>query len=135
MIGFFLGSKVGQIIGVVILVSGSFFTWLAVHDHNLWGEATEKFNSMQQQLLNEKKEEFNKQTVQINDNAARIRTILNNRNAETQNTIGDIEKKAEEEVKPTKPPVATAKPVSDDAAPYIKSIVKQLNNTYGEKKK
>jgi hypothetical protein len=57
-IGFFLNSRIGQIIGLLILVSGTFFTWLAIHDSNLWNEATEKFNVMQQQVLQQKQEEF-----------------------------------------------------------------------------
>ena len=42
--------------------------------------------------------------------------------------LEDIEKQAALDSK-------TDKPVSDDAAPYLKSIVKQLQATYGEKKK
>lgn len=134
-IGFFLNSRIGQIIGIIILVSGSFFTWLAVHDHNLWNEATQKFNTMQQQVFQQKQEEFKQQTEVINDNAARIRAIISNKNIEAQTTLESIEKKAEEEVKPQTPPKKDDKPISDDAAPYIKSIVKQLDATYGEKKK
>jgi DNA-binding protein H-NS len=134
-IGFFLNSRIGQIIGIVILLSGSFFTWLAIHDHNLWNEATQKFNTMQQQVFQQKQEEFKQQTEVINDNAARIRAIINNKNNETQTALESIEKKAAEEVKPQTPPKKDDKPVSDDAAPYIKSIVKQLDAAYGEKKK
>ena len=122
------------IFGVIFLI-GTFWTWLAVHDHNLWNEATQKFNTMQQQVFQQKQEEFKQQTVVINDNAARIRSIINSKNNETQAALETIEKKAAEEVKPQTPAKKDDKPVSDDAAPYIKSIVKQLDATYGEKKK
>ena len=46
--------------------------------------------------------------------------------------LEEIERRADEE---TKPAIPEAKPVSDDASPYLKSIVKQLDATYGEKKK
>ena len=71
-IGFFLNNRIGQFIGIAILLSSAFFGWLAVHDHNLWNEATEKFNTMQQELFNKKQEEFKQQTVVIEDNAAKI---------------------------------------------------------------
>ena len=56
-IGFFLNNRIGQFIGIAILLSSAFFGWLAVHDHNLWNEATDKFNLMQQQILQQKQED------------------------------------------------------------------------------
>ena len=46
--------------------------------------------------------------------------------------LQEMERKAAEESKPKTP---DAKPVTDDASPYLKSIIKQLDATYGEKKK
>ena len=131
-LSFFMGNRIGQIIGIVVLLSGSFFTWLAIHDHNLWNEATEKFNMMQQELFNKKEEEFKQKTDEISSNADRIRAVIAEREAEAKRQLEDIERKATEDTKPTTPEV---KPVSDDASPYLKSIVKQLDQVYGEKKK
>lgn len=131
-IGFFLNNKIGQFIGAAILLSGVFFGWLAAHDHNLWNEATNKFNEMQQILLQQKEEEFQKKTGEINTNADRIRAIIAEQEAAAKKQLEEIEKKADEETKPKTP---TSAPVSDDAAPYLKSIIKQLDATYGEKKK
>lgn len=131
-IGFFLNNRIGQFIGIAILLSSAFFGWLAVHDHNLWNEATDKFNTMQQQLLQQKQEEFKQKTDVIDQNATKIQEDSAAKEAEAKKLLDDIERKAAEETKPKTP---DAKPVSDDAAPYLKSIVKQLDATYGEKKK
>ena len=127
-IGFFLNNRIGQFIGIAILLSSAFFGWLAVHDHNLWNEATEKFNTMQQELFNKKEEEFKQQTVVIEDNAAKIAEENKKKEEEAKKQLEEIERKAAEETN-------TVKPVTDDASPYLKSIVKQLDVTYGEKKK
>ena len=129
-IGFFLNNRIGQFIGIAILLSSAFFGWLAVHDHNLWNEATEKFNTMQQELFNKKQEEFKQQTVVIEDNGAKIAEDNKKKEEEAKRQLDEIERKAAEETKPV-----DTKPVSDDASPYLKSIVKQLDATYGEKKK
>lgn len=132
LLGFFLNNKIGQFIGAAILLSGVFFGWLAAHDHNLWNEATNKFNEMQQILLQQKEQEFKEQTETIKTNADRIREIIAQQEADAKKQLEEIEKKADEESKPKTP---TTAPVSDDAAPYLKSIVKQLDAAYGEKKK
>ena len=132
LLGFFMNSKIGQIIGAIIVMSGVFFSWLAIHDNKVWKEATNKFNEMQQQVFQQKQEEFQQQTTEITDNATRIRAIIAEREAAAKRELENIEKKADEETKPKTP---SATPVSDDAAPYLKSIVRQLDATYGEKKK
>lgn len=128
MFGFLFGSRIGQFISIAILVSGAFFGWLAVHDHNLWNEATNKFNEMQQQLLEKKQEEFQKQTEVISNNADQIKQDLSKQNNDAKKQLIEIERQALKETK-------SDKPVNDDASPYLKSIVKQLNAAYGEKKK
>jgi len=131
-LSFFTGNKIGQIIGVVILLSGTFFTWLAIHDSKIWNEATDKFNLMQQELFTKKEEEFKEKTETISTNADRIREIIAQQEAAAKKQLEEIEKKADEETKPKSP---TSAPVSDDAHPYLKSIIKQLDAVYGEKKK
>jgi len=127
-IGFFLNNRIGQFIGIAILLSSAFFGWLAVHDHNLWNEATDKFNTMQQELLGKKEEEFKQKTEEITQNGDKIAEEVKRREEEAKKQLEEIERKAAEETK-------TEKPVTDDASPYLKSIVKQLDTTYGEKKK
>lgn len=115
-------------ISAVVILSGVFFSWLAIHDHNLWNEATDVFNGMQQQLLQKKQEEFQQKTEVINQNATQIQADMAAQQAAAKKQLEDIEKQAAAETK-------TEKPISDDAAPYLKSIVKQLQVIYGEKKK
>jgi len=130
LLSFFMGNRIGQIIGIVVLLSGSFFTWLAIHDSKVWKEATDKFNTMQQQLFEQKQEEFKQKTEQIDQNADKIKEEAAKKEAEAKKQLEEIERRAEEETKPKTPT-----PVSDDASPYLKSIIKQLDATYGEKKK
>ena len=127
-IGMFFGSRIGIAISAIVIFSGVFFSWLAIHDHNLWNEATDAFNGMQQQLLQKKQEEFQQQTAVIDDNAAKLKEEAAKQEALARKQLEDIEKQAAAETK-------TDKPASDDAVPYLKSIVKQLDATYGEKKK
>jgi uncharacterized protein HemX len=127
-IGMFFGSRIGMAISAVVILSGVFFSWLAIHDHNLWNEATDVFNGMQQQLLQKKQEEFQQKTEVINQNATQIQADMAAQQAAAKKQLEDIEKQAAAETK-------TEKPISDDAAPYLKSIVKQLQVIYGEKKK
>ena len=127
-IGFLFNNRIGQIITVIVLCSGAFFTWLAVHDNEIWNKATEAFNQMQSELITKKEEEFKQKTEVINDNAERIRKAIERQQALADQNAAEIEKKAAEETK-------TTTQVSDDAAPYLKSIVKQLQATYGEKSK
>jgi uncharacterized protein HemX len=127
-IGMFFGSRIGMAISAVVILSGVFFSWLAIHDHNLWNEATGVFNKMQDELLQKKQEEFQQKTDVINQNATQIQADMAAQQAAAKKQLEDIEKQAAAETK-------TEKPVSDDAAPYLKSIVKQLQVTYGDKKK
>ena len=116
------------IIGGIMLVITSGFAWLKIHDYNVWEEATAAFNKAQEELVQKKQEEFTEKTEVINDNAIRIKRALERQQEIADQNNAEIEKKAKEETK-------TSNPVSDDAAPYLKSIVKQLDSLYGEKKK
>ena len=83
---------------------------------------------MQQQLLQKKQEEFQQQTTIIDANADKLKQDAAEKQDAAKKQLEEIEKQAIADTK-------TDKPVSDDAAPYLKSIVKQLDATYGEKKK
>lgn len=124
-IGMLFGSKIGIIITVVVVGSGAFFTWLAIHDHNVKNAATEEYNRQQAEIVQKKNEEFQQQTNQINDNAARIREILK-KQEELSNTVsGDIQQKAAADSKSTG---------TDQSSKYLKSIIQQLETNYGQKK-
>lgn len=124
ILGLLFGSKIGIIITTVVVGTGAFFTWLAIHDSKVWKEATNKFNQMQQETLAKKEEEFKQQTNQIQDNASRIREEIAKQLAEANQTTSKIEQQAAAETKNT----------TNDSSPYLKSIVKQLDAVYGNKK-
>jgi hypothetical protein len=128
LIGLLFGNRIATIITLVVLGSGAFFGWLAIHDHNLWNEATDAFNKMQNEVLQKKQEEFQQQTIVIDANADRLKEDAIQKEADAKKQLEDIEKQAAIETK-------TNKPSSDDAAPYLKSIIKQLDAAYGEKRK
>lgn len=121
-IGFFLGNRIGQIITLIVVGSGLFFGWLAIHDNEIWKKATDAFNTKQDALVEQKKQEFEQKTGQINENAERIRRAIEASQQQTHETAKEILKNAEGKG-------------SEQASPYLKSIIKQLDAAYGEKKK
>jgi uncharacterized membrane protein YhiD involved in acid resistance len=125
LIGMLFGSRIGIIITVVVLGSGAFFTWLAIHDHNVKNAATEEYNRQQAEIVQKKQEEFNQQTNQINDNAARIREILKKQEEIAAQGAVNIEQKAAADSKSAG---------TDQSSKYLKSIIQQLDSNYGMKK-
>jgi len=117
------GSSLPWIIGGIMLLLASGFTWLKIHDYNVWEEATTAFNQAQEQLTQKKQEEFQQQTNTINENANKIREQAAKRELQLLENNAAIEKQAYTEVKSDIP-----------SSPYLKSIVKQLQSTYGVKK-
>ena len=122
--GFLFGSRIGMIITAVVVFSGVFFSWLAIHDNAIWNKATDAFNQMQSEVLQKKEEEFKQQTNQIQDNATRIREEIARQLAETAQSTIKIEQQAAAETKNT----------TNESSPYLKSIIRQLDATYGTKK-
>jgi len=120
---FTAGSSLPWIIGGIVALIATFFTWLALHDNAVWNRATEAFNQMQQQLVEQKKEEFVEKTEIINDNAARIRETIARREEQMNDISSGIEKQAITEHKGT-----------EQASKYLKNIIYQLDQNYGEKK-
>ena len=120
---FTASSSLPWIIGGIVALIATFFTWLALHDNAVWNRATEAFNQMQQQLVEQKKEEFVEKTEIINDNAARIRETIARREEQMNDISSGIEKQAITEHKGT-----------EQASKYLKNIIYQLDQNYGEKK-
>lgn len=120
---FTMGSSLPWMIGGVVALISAFFIWLAIHDNEVWNRATEAFNKMQQELVQKKEEEFVEKTEIINDNAARIRETIARREEQMNDISSGIEKQAITEHKGT-----------EQASKYLKNIIYQLDQNYGEKK-
>ena len=59
MISFFLGlGRIPMMIIGFMAVVSAFYGWLLVHDHDLRNEIIAEFNQQQEQLLQEKQNEF-----------------------------------------------------------------------------
>jgi hypothetical protein len=114
------GSSIPWIIGGVISLVTAFFIWLAIHDNTVWNKAIENFNTMQQEIDEKKKDEYIKDTENINNNASRIRHIISEKEDKINDINNNIEKKAINENNG-----------SDQASPYLKNIIDQLNKNYG----
>jgi hypothetical protein len=120
---FTAGSSLPWIIGGVMLAITTGYTWLKVHEYNIWEQATLAFNQAQEQLTQQKQEEFVQKTEVINDNAARIRETIARREDQMNEISSGIEKQAITEHKGT-----------EQASKYLKNIIYQLDQNYGAKK-
>ena len=121
VLGLFSGaSTLPWIIGGIVALVVAFGGWLAYHDHQIWNKAMNAFNEKQEALVEEKKQEFEKKTVEINDTAERIRAAIAEQQKKDSSTAATIIKNTEGG--------------TGQASPYLKSIVKQLEQNYGEKK-
>jgi uncharacterized protein YlxW (UPF0749 family) len=109
------------IFGIVFFI-GTFWTWLAIHDHNLRVEIIAEFNAQQEQLLAEKKAEFEKQMNDLKDKTTILQKEVDDKNASIGTMITEIESSA-----------SRMKDANDDAAPYLKEIVKNMQKSFGEK--
>jgi flagellar biosynthesis component FlhA len=113
-------SSLPWIIGGIVALVVAFGGWLAYHDHQIWNKAMNAFNEKQEALVEEKKQEFEKKTVEINDTAERIRAAIAEQQKKESSTAANIIKNTEGG--------------TGQASSYLKSIVKQLEQNYGEKK-
>ena len=120
---FTAGSSLPWIIGGVMLAITTGYTWLKIHEYNIWEQATLAFNQAQEQLTQQKQEEFVQKTEVINDNAARIRETIARREDQMNEISSGIEKQAITEHKGT-----------EQASKYLKNIIYQLDQNYGAKK-
>jgi len=120
---FTAGSSLPWIIGGVMLAVTTGYAWLKIHDYNIWEQATLAFNQAQEQLTQQKQEEFVQKTEVINDNAARIRETIARREDQMNEISTGIEKQAITEHKGT-----------EQASKYLKNIIYQLDQNYGAKK-
>jgi len=116
------GSSLPLIIGGVFALIAATGGWLLYHDSKIWNKALESFNQKQEALVEQKNQEFQEKTVVIDNTATRIRDAIAQYEIKTTETSEDIMKNVEGD---------GAKPASQ----YLKSLVKQLEAAYGDKKK
>lgn len=107
----------------IVFAIGVFWTWLAVHDHNLRIEIIAEFNAAQEQLLAEKKAEFDSQMKELQTKSEDLKKEVNEKNASLDNITSEIDKNMK------------SKDASSEAAPYLKEIVTKLQKSFGEKEK
>lgn len=117
-----LNSRIVQaLVGGALLVA-VFFGWLWMHDRALMREATYKFNEQQQEIVKKNEEEIKRKEEIIQQNAEEIRKVIQLKDAE----LNDLELQINQNA-------AKEKGGDNPSSDYLKSIVKQLNNAYGEK--
>lgn len=114
--------KLPMIIGGITIAVGAFWTWLAVHDHNLKNEIVAEFNLAQERLLAEKKAEFDRQVKELQDKSDGLRKEIEVKNTELETLVTEIEKGM------------TSKDGKNPAPPYLKEIVGKMQKSFGEKK-
>lgn len=114
--------RLPMIIGGITLAAGAFWTWLAVHDHNLKNEVITEFNLAQERLLADKKAEFDRQIKELEDKSETFRKQIETKNLELENLVTEIERGM------------TSKDGKNPAAPYLKEIVGKMQKSFGEKK-
>lgn len=124
LLRFFLMTKFGLILTLLITLSGSFYGWLYMHDKSITETATNAFNAAQEQLFQQKQEEFNQQTLVINDNGDKIKQEAFQKEQDLIQTNNTIQQKA----------VDLAPDETRQSSIYLKNIMKQLQDTYGVKK-
>ena len=124
LLRFFLMTKFGLILTLLITLSGSFYGWLYMHDKSVTEAATNVYNTMQQQIYQNKQEEFVQKTQTITNDALNIASDVNHQKQDSTNELKAIEKKAINDAEDEKRPSSV----------YLKSIVKQLNEKYGVRK-
>jgi uncharacterized protein YlxW (UPF0749 family) len=106
----------------IIFFIGTFWTWLAVHDHNLRIEIIAEFNAAQEQLLAEKKAEFDKQMAELKSKSEDLKKEMDEKNNSVNTIATEIETS-----------MSKSKDATNEAAPYLKEVVTKLQKSFGEK--
>jgi hypothetical protein len=124
MIGLLFGGamKIPMIIGGITLAIASFWTWLAVHDHNIRNEVILEFNAAQEQLLSEKQAEYENQLRLLSEEATILRKEIDDKNKNLNILTEDIEKNI------------TSTDGKSPASPYLKEVLQKIQKNFGDKK-
>ena len=111
-----------MIIGGITLAIASFWTWLAVHDHNIRKEVIAEFNAAQEQLLSEKQAEYENQLRLLSEEANILRKEIEDKNKNLNLLTEDIEKNI------------TSTDGKSAASPYLKEVIQKIQKNFGDKK-
>ena len=123
MISFFLGlGRIPMMIVGVMLAISAFYGWLLVHDHNLRNKIIAEFNQQQEQLLQEKQNEFALKLQELQKQNFILISQTKDKEIVIQTEIITIEKEID------------TKDKTSDAPLYYKQLMEKMQKNFGEKK-
>ena len=117
-----MNSRIVQALVGAAVLAAAFFVWLTMHDAAIRKQATLEFNQKQQEIVRALEAEMKKKEEAIQKSAEEIRKIIQLKDAELNDLELQINQNASKE-----------KGGDTPSSDYLKSIVRQLNNAYGEK--
>jgi uncharacterized protein YlxW (UPF0749 family) len=123
MIGLLMGAyRIPAIIAGIVMLITTFYGWLVIHDHNVRETVTAEYNAKQEELLAQKKAEFDKQVAELQTTADNLKKSLKDSQDITDAQIENISKGI----------------VSIDrnklAPSYYKELMKSMQKNFGETK-
>lgn len=123
MISFFLGlGRIPMMIIGFMAVVSAFYGWLLVHDHDLRNEIIAEFNQQQEQLLQEKQNEFALKLEELQKQNSALVSQTKDKEIVIQTEIITIEKEID------------TKDKTSDAPLYYKQLMEKMQKNFGEKK-
>ena len=123
MISFFLGlGRIPMMIIGFMAVVSAFYGWLLVHDHDLRNEIIVEFNQKQEQLLQEKQNEFALKLEELQKQNSALVSQTKDKEIVIQTEIITIEKEID------------TKDKTSDAPLYYKQLMEKMQKNFGEKR-
>ena len=123
MISFFLGlGRIPMMIIGFMAVVSAFYGWLLVHDHDLRNEIIAEFNQQQEQLLQEKQNEFALKLEELQKQNSALVSQSKDKEIIIQTEIITIEKEID------------TKDKTSDAPLYYKQLMEKMQKNFGEKR-
>ena len=123
MISFFLGlGRIPMMIIGFMAVVSAFYGWLLVHDHDLRNEIIAEFNQQQEQLLQEKQNEFALKLEELQKQNSALVSQTKDKEIVIQTEIITIEKEID------------TKDKTSDAPLYYKQLMEKMQKNFGEKR-
>lgn len=123
MISFFLGlGRIPMMIIGFMAVVSAFYGWLLVHDHDLRNEIIAEFNQQQEQLLQEKQNEFALKLQELQKQNSILISQTKDKEIVIQTEIITIEKEID------------TKDKTSDAPLYYKQLMEKMQKNFGEKR-
>lgn len=123
MISLLLGAyRIPAMIAGIVMLIAAFYGWLSIHDHNIREAVTAEYNAKQEELLAEKKAEFDKQVAELQTTADNLRKSLKDSQDITDTQIDGIGRGI------------TSKDKAKPAPAYYKELMKSMQKNFGENK-